>query len=83
MVDGSSPPPSPMPEFRGPVRFLESLSWCHGSGHEVEAGQVGEVAWQFGDRLAVWVGGVLLYAVPVDAVELCGDTVGELPRVES
>lgn len=78
----NSPPPSPVPEIRGPVRFRESLSWAHGSGHEVDAGQVGVVAWQFGARLAVWSGGVLLYAVPVDAVEVCGDTVG-LPRAES
>ena len=84
MVKVNSPPPSPVPEIRGPVRFRESLSWAHGSGHEVDAGQVGLVAWQFGDRLAVWSGGVLLYAVPVDAVEsIALPAPGEIPAWEN
>ena len=80
----SSLPPSLTPEFRGPVRFQEDLSWAHGSGHEVEAGQVGLVAWQFGERLAVWVDGVLLYAVPVDAVAMIASPApGENPAREN
>jgi len=57
------------------VVFLRDLSWCHGAGHEVKAGDTGELAWRFHsggqERLAIWWQGVLLHSVPADAVK-CG-----------
>lgn len=62
-------PPAAPPEIRGQVSFVEDLSWHHSTGHSVRAGDLGTVAWQFGDRLAIWSGGVLLHSVPLDCVE--------------
>lgn len=52
------------------MKFTTDLSWHHSTGHSVQAGDLGAVAWQFGDRLAIWSGGVLLHSVPLDCVEM-------------
>ena len=63
-------PPVTTLEIRGLVRFTTDLSWHHTSGLEVRSGDVGTVAWRFGDRLAIWVGGSLAHSVPLDCVAL-------------
>jgi hypothetical protein len=67
----------PLPVHRpasGQVTFHEELSWHHSTGVVVPAGAVGEVCWQFGDRLAVLVDGVMVHSVPIDAVAWCDKT---------
>ena len=54
------------------IAFTESLSWHHSTGVSVEKDQLGTVAWQFGERLAVVCDGVMVHSVPVECVARVG-----------
>lgn len=64
------------------VTFTEDLSYAHCTGHEIKAGQSGRLAWTWRSSgkqyAAVWVDGILVYAVPVECLNTTSAALTEI-----